>query len=539
MLESSPAAIKTTTIDSAGAIVEFPVVAVGRYQVSARIDGQMSCSAGLLNIQTVVPGPTVYALRVSASDFPVQDTSVMLAASDPQKAVTVQLQAWVAADLTPKRSDMGGEPLASYVRITNPTSGLSVEADSTRGSVMTPVLPGQTYDVLIIPVESYAPNLLNGPPSQWPRPLQLDQGVPVNATTLDGGGNAVVGAKMVLRRGTLPSTLGVSNGVGVATLWARAGTRAMALYIVPPIGSGLPGAAVGAGDDPTTDPGIVLDSSAASLNLSMKWDRVTSAALTIHVLAPGGAATGAGARVQVTSKAPTGPVGTLTAQPAGGTPVTLRATGNTDIEVVTDATGTAAFTALPIGAYTMMIIPAPSTGTPTASSLAITTTTVTLAAGGLTRNVTLSTKSTLNGTLLPLSDSPGTQVIAIDHSVTAQGAVVSTTVAADGTYQLFVDPGRSYELLAQPLPGSARGRAVLSTGVSDATPTIAAATLPIAHPVHGTITGSTSSSIGGTLVQVFCAATSSRCLDATFPLAETVARADGSFDLLLPDPPSN
>ena len=126
------------------------------------------------------------------------------------------------------------------------------------------------YDVLIVPIDSYAPMyLLNGTPGSWPQPLQLDRGIPVTATMRDSNGNAVVGARLVLRRGSLPSTVGVSDANGAASLWARAGT--LAAYIEPPIGSGLPSAAVGAGSDPSTDPGIVLDPGVTSLDLSMTW----------------------------------------------------------------------------------------------------------------------------------------------------------------------------------------------------------------------------------------------------------------------------
>jgi hypothetical protein len=206
---------------------------------------------------------------------------------------------------------------------------------------------------------------------------------------------------------------------------------------------------------------------------------------------------------------------------------------------VTDASSTATFTALPVGAYVVTVVPASTSGAPSAGTPAITTTTVTLAAGGLTRNVMLSTKSALSGTLLPIADSPGTQVTAIDRNVTAPGTVVSATVGADGTYQLFVDPGRSYELLAQPPAGAQRGRAILASSVSDATPLIATATLPIAHPTSGTISGTNGGGVGGVLMQVFCPSTSTRCLDATFPLAEAVTRSDGSFVLMLPDPPGD
>jgi hypothetical protein len=538
----SPDPVSTKTIDSTGAIVDFPIEEVGRYRVAAvaQSAGHLDCQTpSPLFITTVPPGPTGYEVRVTASGFPVQDMRITLDPTAPQ-SIAFPLHVGVAANLLPLRLDTGSS-LASYIRISDSTSGLSIDADSTHGAVMAPVLDSRAYDVLIVPIDSsasYAPMyLLNGTPGSWPQPLQLDQGTLVNATMHDSKGNAVVGARLVLRRGSLPSTVGVGDGNGAATLRVRAGT--LAAYVEPPIGSGLPSAAVGPGSDPSTDPGILLDPGVTSLDLAMTWAPVTSAPLSIHVLAPGGAAAGAGARVRATSQAAPAQVGTLVAHPAGGKTVMLPATGFTDVEVVTNAAGTAAFPALPVGAYVVTVTPASSAGAPGASTPAITSTTLTLVTGGLPRDVMLSKKSTLGGKLLPMPDTAGTQVTAIDQTVTAPGTVVSAIVAADGTYQLFVDPGRNYELRAQPPAGSLLGRAVLSSSVSAATPPMDAATLPVAHPVPGTVTADTGAPVGGALVQAFCRITSPTCLDATFPLAETITRADGTFQLMLPDPPAN
>jgi len=534
--ESSTAPITTTAIDSVGADVTFPIEVVGRYQIVAQLAGQPTCHRSQV-IQTVAPGPMVYALRATATGFPVQEERITLAPTDPQQA-DFRLKAGVDVNLSPQRADMNGGSLASYVRITDPVSTFSIDGDSTKGPVTASLVATLTYDVLIVPTEPYAPDLLQATPGSWPQQLQLDQGVKVTATALDGGGKAVGGARLVLHRGSLPSTVGVSDSDGVAVLWARAGT--LVAYIEPPIDSGLPSATVGATSDPINDPGVLLDPGVASLDLSMTWDPVTSAELSIQVRTPGGAPAGAGARVRATSQASPGTVGTFIAHPAGSSAVMLHATGSTDVEVATDATGTAVFAALPVGAYVVTIVPASTAGTPSANTQAITTTRVTLPTGGFTSAVTLSTKSTLTGVLLPISDSPGTQVTAIDRDVTAPGPVVSAIVAADGTYQLFVDPGRSYELLAQPPAGVQRGRAIVASSVSDAVPAIPSATLPIVHPAHGTVTGADDGvAIGGVLMQAFCVSTSTKCLDATFPLAEALTRSDGSFDLLLPDPPGN
>jgi hypothetical protein len=45
-----------------------------------------------------------------------------------------------------------------------------------------------------------------------------------------------------------------------------------------------------------------------------------------------------------------------------------------------------------------------------------------------------------------------------------------------------------------------------------------------------------SGGVGDVLVQVFCLATSPGCTDPETPIAETVSRSDGYFQVMLPDP---
>lgn len=531
---SPPTVISPSATDNTNATMDFPVVSAGVYTVAAQLTSAPSCGPISTDVIVQDPGPMQYWLRVTASGYPVQRTSYKLAANDPQQQ-DLPLQRGTTTNFSTQSSAPNAAPLVSYVRITDRTTGVSVDGDTSQGPLRVPLILMDDYDVLVVPPELYAPIQLPWIGGNWQSSLPLSQGIPITTTTVDSLGHPVVDARVVLRSGALTSTLGLSDSSGTANFWARAGT--MAMDIVPPVGSGLPSVAVGEGSNPATDPGIVIGQNIASLKVSMTWDRPTAAPLTVQVVAPGNTATGSGARVRATAAAAPGPVGTLIVQSAGGAPLTLYPTGSTDVEVVTDANGTAVFTALPIGDYTVMIIPASSDNSPiTASSLAITSTAVTLPAGGLTQKVVLSTKATLTGML----DPPGTLVTAIDHSVTASGAVVSATVGTDGTYQLFVDPGRSYELLAQPPPNIARGRAVLAQSISSATPTIPPATLPLGHPLSGRVfDGQGTPTPTGTLVQVFCDSSSPRCLDPTFPLAETLAGSSGAYTLMLPDPPTN
>ena len=522
-LDNPSSTIATSATDDSGAIIDVPVERPGSYQIAALIKGDSRCQ-GLLVAGVIPPQPASFVLRATAAGLPVQDSRISLAPSDPQPIVDLRLDPGVVASVSPLRADQNGGPLASYVRVTSPGSDFSVEADTARGPLSTWLLPSLTYDVLIIPSEAYAPDRFSGSPGAWPQPLQIDPGVHVTARALGPDGSAVVGARMVLHRGTLPSTLATSDASGAMELWTRAGT--LAAVVVPPSGSGLSRATVG------TDggAGIALDPGVNALDLQMTWAATPTASLAIDVRGPDGTTPIAGARVRVTSQGAAAPVGTLVALPAGGTSVRLPASGSTDVEVASGANGTATFPPLPLGGYDVTIIPPAA-----ASPAAITGTSLTLARGGLAPRVTLATKVVLTGMFLPPSDSAGALVTAVDRSVTAAGAVTSATLAADGSYTLLVDPGRGYELLVEPAAGVLRGRTMLTIMSAGGTTLVSARPLPIGHPVHGRVTAA-GNAIAGALIQVFCRSASSQC-DPTFSLADAISRADGTFDLLLPEPP--
>ena len=101
--------------------------------------------------------------------------------------------------------------------------------------------------------------------------------------------------------------------------------------------------------------------------------------------------------------------------------------------------------------------------------------------------------------------------------------MATALVAADGSYQLLVDPGRSYQLLAEPALGVALGRALLTKVMPlSGTTTLPAQTLPVVHPVHGMVSVTPNRVwMPGALIQAFCSTASAKC-DPTFPLAEAI-----------------
>jgi hypothetical protein len=128
----------------------------------------------------------------------------------------------------------------------------------------------------------------------------------------------------------------------------------------------------------------------------------------------------------------------------------------------------------------------------------------------------------------------GTKVTAIDRGLLAAATFPTATVAANGSYALALAPGRSYELLVEPAAGQPLGRSVVAI-----VPPGGAArtdTAPAALTWPGVVTGA-GRPVAGALVQVFCAAPSTWCLDSTLTVAQGTTRADGTLTLVLPKPP--
>ena len=523
--------IPSSVIDDAGTTVDFPIALPGQYQVSAQVVEEPVC-LGSRVATAGPPAPATYVLRAIADGFPVQEHRISL--GDPQP-LALALDPGVNINILPQQPG-GFAALASYVRVSSPRTDFSIEGDTSLRPMSALLLSDVSYDVLVIPLDQTAPDLITGLAAEWQSALILDAGLPVTARMRTSDGGAVAGARMILRRGARPSTVGTSDATGAMQLRTRGGM--LAASILPPEASGLPQASVGTGADPSLDPGIALLPGATSLDLQMTWDPVVSAALSLTVRGLDGVSVVPGARVRVRSQGAGAPVGTLIVQPSGSAAISLRASGVVDVEVVTDAAGTALFPSLPVGTYDVTIVPAtaPGSAVPGAQPPAITSTSVTLARPGLARTVNLIRKVTLSGTLLPVSDSAGARVTAIDRSDTAGGTVASGIVNADGSYSLLVDPVRTYQLVAEPAPGARVTRAVLGTVLTESAGTVVSPrSLPAGRPFLGQLT-SRSTPVGGALLQVFCPVLSTRCLDSTFPLATAITRGDGTFDLLLPDP---
>jgi hypothetical protein len=522
--------VATVAKDSAQSVIEFPVEKEGAYKINVRVANEPACGQAILD---PVAQRAVFVVRATGAGFPPQEKAIALHGTGDQPLAMLIVEPGTPFNVAPQDAD--GNLLATYVRVSPPSSDLKVEGDTVHGPLSTSLISSTVYDVLIIPSKALAPVLFTGTPDGLRAQSQrIDAGIPIHFMVRDAASRPLAGVNAILRRGTLPSTVAASDASGAMTVLARPGV--LAASFVPPAASGLPLASVGVNGAA----GIALDQVAA-LDVQMTWDAVTAAPLTLTVNAPDGTTRVAGAQVRVTSLAAAAPVGTLVARVGTGPAVTLRAVGATDVDATTDANGVATFPALAPGMLSATVVPPAATSANAAAVgiVAVTSFPVTLTGSGLMRTLTLARKVSLSGLVLPVADSAGATVTAVDGSINAPGRVVTATVGIDGQYTLLLDPARTYRLSIDTVSGTAVARADLGTvtaGTADGS--VADKILPAAHPVTGIANlALVGQPLANAHLQLFCPAWSAQCANPTFVLADVVTDAQGGFRLRLPEPP--
>ncbi|MEP6653914.1 MAG: hypothetical protein ABJA82_11170 [Myxococcales bacterium] len=516
-------------------IAEFPTLESGHYSVTLSVGAGVACHDGHLELIVSHPPPASFVVRVTpppamALDFPAQDKKLLSLESQPPDTWVITLDRGTRRTFSLKFPDQAFG--SGYVRVSLP-SGLVMEGYTAAGPVVVSLQDKNVYDVLLVPEKGNVAPLLasvsaaDSPLSFYPR--VLDQGIPVRGSVLNRNGTPVVGARVLLRDGIRPSTMGVSDAAGKFQLWTRSGIASA--IIIPPADSGLPEARV------SNIPGILVDDNLS--DLTMSWDSPARAQFAVVVRSIDGTQPVAGARVRVESEVDAIPrAGTL--RVTGLQTTTLVAGAEVRLDETTDATGRAMFPNLPVTAYKITVVPPSSI-----PDAAITVQRVTLATAGLTATVPLARHLVLTGTLLPIGMTKGVRIVARDRGT---GVVRGTGIAApptsalvneQGGYAVSVDPEHQYELIAEPPAGSGLALTVLDDFKEIHSVQPSAPDYPVARgfPFRGQVRadGSDNLLIGGALVQVYCVGSSS-CLDPEVAIAETITSPDGTFTVELPAP---
>jgi hypothetical protein len=420
----------------------------------------------------------------------------------------------------------GGAAVPAYVRATETTSGLFQEGYARGdGNALNLALPVGRYDLLVIPDGDLPPFLIRDQPplALATTPLTLDDGVPVTGVLTDAAGAPIAGAKVSLRSGALPSTVGTSNATGAFSLRVRAGTYGAT--IAP--GTALPSAELSI----DAAPGIPITAETpATIVLRMTALPSTRIGLTV-------AGAGANAKVLIEGRNMVADAGMVEIS-AGGATMMRTATMRIRAELPIAANGTVLTAPLPRGHYRATIFA--SGAAPLATMTAIDD--IDATAGDVARTMTMAVPIPLSGTLRQGGETRLARVVAIDDAAPvtlAPQAVGPFMGQADdtGSFSLNVNPSRSYRLVIEPPPGGLFARVTLpAVPVASVAVAIGARDLPRALLYGGRVLGPHLEPVGGVLVSAYCVAATPGCVDSTRPAAEAVSATDGGFRLALPDP---
>jgi hypothetical protein len=561
------------TTDKTTAIVQFPLLVSGNYDISVSATTTPSCK-NTARATAVKPQERSQAFFVrvlpppagsgqtcaggsdrwcpSEDAVPYEDTNFVLQAGQPRQD-DVQFVHGYAVSIDPvdvaqpNQNAFPAVAVPSFIRVSPQGSTWTFDGASTSNQPLRALLhPSHRYDVLVIPETSastkvFPPFLVASKLAQEFRPSDFNVAAGVTLRGILRGPSApATGARLFLRAeanssGTLPlpSTVGSADSAGAYSLRASAGTLYSAV-VVPPPGTSLPQVTIADGLDLQT-----LANGASLAGIDFTWSPIITTTVTIRVLLSDNSTPAAGVAVRLQSQDGALPdVGVLTVAgaPAGAPSGSMRQEGTTD------ANGWIVFSSMPKIAYRSTLIP-PSD----LAGAAITTGTVDLtdATASSTRTLILGHKVKLSGSVLPADAANGARLVATDTGTDVLVSVISTQVKSDGSYEFLADPGRTYRFSVEPAASRNLPTRIPLYGVTttDQDAQLANRTLPSGLKVSGTVSFS-GLRVAGAIVQAYCEQQGiAGCLDPTNtsgplppPLVEFATLPDGSYSFYLLDP---
>jgi hypothetical protein len=532
--------IDTTVVGGDPAVVEFPTVEVGQYQISVTVTGVTpACTTSGL-ASAIAPNNLValYRIRAIAPETrglaPLEADLPVSVGATPTKTLELTRGRLVKIAATDERNaDLPGY----FIQLRSRTSTVRVETFRDNNLPGRPALPfearlderRQVYDLLIIPVPgTRAPRLYTG---LVPDQFGLQNYVMVPGTrvsgTISAGGVPLPGARLRLRDGLLPSTIGESGANGAYELRVRGGR--FEIRVLPPPTSGLPEATL------PESAGVIVPGDTGELGLDFQYASLPTTRLDLTVNGPDGATAGKPIDVLVQSlegeltsvgsfALPQGPV------TAGGSVRVLRE----------QAPAMSSFTNLPRARYRITV--APPVDLP--GNAGITSAEVDLRTAGASaaHTVTLKARTPVKGQLTGTAPIVGLKVRATDAGEDGFRRSTIVNVNSDGSYQVPADVDRLYRLSLEPAADRSVPRIpLIPIRGRDMQPANTQA-LPRILTVKGSALGE-GQPLPGVVIQIYCLGNAPDCIaeespdiSNTLPIDETVSGSDGSYELRIPEP---
>jgi hypothetical protein len=499
---------------------------VGTYTIAVDLMGGLPCH-GLRTITVARQNARLgsFRLRVtppSTELVPAQDLVRQVIGGTPSGGNVLALEPGTVLNLDVRSAALNA-PLRAYVRLTNAITGAVLEVRAGPGAANALRVGPGTYGMVVIPDGDVAPVIFppRTPAEIAASPLMLDDGTMVTGTVTDAASKPVPGATVVLRAGDLVSSTGTTDATGTFRLHARAGT--FGLTVVSSLAGG--GALESKLD---VGSGILVDA-ASSPPIGIKLLAAPQATATVKLRPTDAASVTADTRVTLTAPVKEPLMGIATIAVGAAAPRAM--TSNARLTLHPQADGTLSTGSLPRGRYVMTVFPSSAD-----TRDGVTTADVDLSAGDLTSMaLQLAEKVVLKGRLGPMGVTSGVRVIALDEGglpVVAEG-----DTDEGGLFQIPVSPNRRYALRALPRPDQLLARASFpAVTVMTAPFDVQDRNMPTALLYAGRVVDPSLQGVGTALVQAFCEVAGPGCDDPTVPVAETVTRTDGTFQLMLPDP---
>lgn len=487
--------------------IVFAASSAGSYEVivSGTV-GPVSCSDGIVDITALDPGatPGVYRLRVvppPSLSLPPQERLVTVTAQDEIDLGPLSLDPGLAVAGTLAVSAGTNGP--GYVRLTSSFGTVEVFADDDGGFATR--LPLADHDVLVIPADPtlapYRTAYFAGASAFSPSPGAART---VAVDVLDPSGAPLAGARVALTSDDVPSTVATTDGGGHAAVESRPGS-ALALRVSPPTASGLPEVVMSA------------DASfAASSSVVVAYASALETAMISPLVRVGGVA------------APNARVSFIAALPAvaevadGGAAVTVA--GSVFRRAVTDGAGSLGPIVLPHGIYDVVVTTV--TGEDAVGTVIV--------GGTPLVEIAAPAQVTVSGRLVDAAATPLAGVVLIAsprHSLLRGGGTdVRVTTAADGTFVTPVAANGEYILRSQP---SAQHPVIAEAELTVSSAPVALGDLvaPPTLSIRGVLVApGFSGGVGATSLVLW--PHGQTALET--PIAESVTRVDGSFDLVVP-----